>query len=169
MHILMCYKSSSFYLPGYLILLGNSSIYCSQQKKELLRGQILTTVQLNIIGCAQYCMCSQALKLLLHQLIYNIAYQLLGMCLLLDERTDSRAEHNLIISTTFACKCACLIILRVTVSIWATILEKLGIICRSTTPRIATIFIGFEYGTKVVTPSLSFQLSWALPIDISQL
>jgi hypothetical protein len=83
------------------------------------------------------------------------------------ERTGSRAKHNLIISPTRARKCACWIILRVTVSIWAPILEKFGKSCWSTAPRIATIFIGLEYSTRVVTPAWSFQLTWALPVDIS--
>jgi hypothetical protein len=84
-----------------------------------------------------------------------------------EERTGSRTKHNLIISPTRARKCACCIILRVTVSILAPILEKFGKSCRSTTPRIATVFISFENGTRVVTPARSFQLIGALPNDIS--
>ena len=67
------------------------------------------------------------------------------------ERTGSRAEHDLIVSPTRARKCARWIILRITVRSWAPILEKFGKICRSTAPRIATIFIGLEYSTRVVS------------------
>jgi hypothetical protein len=84
-----------------------------------------------------------------------------------EKRSGSRAEHDLIASPTGARKCACVIILRVTVSILAPILEKFGISCRSTTPRIATKVIGVENDTRVITPARSFQLNGALPIDIS--
>ena len=83
------------------------------------------------------------------------------------ERTTLRARHNIIVGPTIACKCACCINLRVTVSIWSQILEKFRKSCRPTISRIATIFICFENGTRVViVPVGSFQFSCALSINI---
>jgi hypothetical protein len=60
-----------------------------------------------------------------------------------------------------------LVILRVTISIWAASLKKSGIVGRSTASRIAAILIGFEHRTWIVTAARRPQLIGALPVDIS--
>jgi hypothetical protein len=50
------------------------------------------------------------------------------------------AEDNLVVSLTGARECACLVILRVTISIEAAIFKKFGIVCKSTASKIAAIF-----------------------------
>jgi hypothetical protein len=47
------------------------------------------------------------------------------------------------------------------------ILEKFRKFCRSTAFGIATIFVGFENSTRIITAARSPQLIGALPIDIT--
>ncbi|KAF5460711.1 hypothetical protein F2P56_020561, partial [Juglans regia] len=77
-----------------------------------------------------------------------------------------RAEGNLVVSPTIACKCAGLVIFRVTVSIGTTFLKKSGIVCGFAASRIATILIGLEYSAWIVASTGSSQLIGALPVDI---
>ena len=74
----------------------------------------------------------------------------------------SWAEDNIIVSTTRACKGACLIIIRVAISHRTPILEKLGVSCRATVPRITTIFIGPENSAWIVATTGSSELIRAL-------
>lgn len=86
--------------------------------------------------------------------------------LFLNYSEDLWAEHNLVVSPTRASKSAGWIILRVTVSIRAPLLEKPREIRGTTTPRIAAILISLEHSTWIVTATWSFQLIRALPVDI---
>lgn len=78
----------------------------------------------------------------------------------------SRAKHNPVIGSTGAGKGASLIILRVAISIGASILEKLRKRSRPTVTRVTAILIGLEHRARVIAATRSPQLIRALPIDV---
>lgn len=78
----------------------------------------------------------------------------------------SRAEHDPVVSPTGARKRARLVVLRITVSIRAPILEKSRVACWAAASGIAAILIGPEDRAWVVASTGSPQLARALAIDI---
>jgi len=79
----------------------------------------------------------------------------------------SRTKDNLIISSTGASEGAGGIILGVTISIGAPILEEFGERSSRTASGIAAVFVAFVDSTWVVATAIGLKLSGTLSVNVS--